>query len=281
MHQLITFMSKGFSDVECNYQIHNKEMLAIMGALDEWHHFLEGMVEKFKILMDHWNLAYFHDAQKLNHRQAHWSLFLSCFNFSLCHQPGQLMGKRDVLSQRSDHPQGKDDNTNVTLLPSNVFEVCNMEAPLVDSRGDELVECIQRSTDYDDAVVKVLQELGAGIGMLQSNEWERDGDLVMYRGHVYVPRDPQLCHDIIQAHHNSVVTGHPGQWKMLELVSHYVASYIAGCNACNHCKSFPTQKVGKLMPNWIPSCHWEVISINTIGELPESKGYNAILVVVD
>src|SRR5258707_4605031 len=41
------------------------------------------------------------------------------------------------------------------------------------------------------------------------------------------------------------------------------------------------QKVGKLMPNWIPSHCWEGISVDTIGELPESKGYNAILVVVD
>src|SRR5260221_2858171 len=97
-HQLIAFMSKGFSDVECNYQIHDKEMLAIMHALDEWCHFLEGAVEKFKILMDHQNLAYFCDAQKLNRRQACWSLFLSHFNFSLHHQPGQLMGKPDALS---------------------------------------------------------------------------------------------------------------------------------------------------------------------------------------
>ena len=59
MHQPIAFMSKGFSDVEHNYQIHNKEMLAIMCTLDEWHHFLEGTTEKFEILMDHWNLAYF------------------------------------------------------------------------------------------------------------------------------------------------------------------------------------------------------------------------------
>src|SRR5258706_9184654 len=59
MHQPIAFMSKGFSDVECNYQIHNKEMLAIMHALDEWCHFLEGATEKFKILMDHRNLTYF------------------------------------------------------------------------------------------------------------------------------------------------------------------------------------------------------------------------------
>src|SRR5258707_3590968 len=41
------------------------------------------------------------------------------------------------------------------------------------------------------------------------------------------------------------------------------------------------QKVGKLTPNQIPTCHWEVISVDTIRELLESKGYNAILVVVD
>src|SRR5260221_11071483 len=52
MHQPIAFMSKGFSDAEHNYQIHNKEMLAIMHTLEEWHHFLEGMTEKFEILTD-------------------------------------------------------------------------------------------------------------------------------------------------------------------------------------------------------------------------------------
>src|SRR5258706_1998841 len=112
----------------------------------------------------------------------------------------------------------------------------------------------------------------------------------MYRGHMYVPKDPQLHHDIVHAHHDSVMTGHPGQWKTLELVSCnywwpgiscYVASYMAGCNACNCCKSFLMQKVGKLTQNRIATCCWEVISVDTIRELPESKGYNAILVAVD
>ena len=66
------------------------------------------------------------------------------------------MGKPDALSQRSDHPRGEDDNADITLLPSNVFEVRNTEATLVDSGGDELVERIRRSADYDDAVVKAL-----------------------------------------------------------------------------------------------------------------------------
>src|SRR5258708_14635997 len=41
------------------------------------------------------------------------------------------------------------------------------------------------------------------------------------------------------------------------------------------------QKVGKLTPNQTPPCRWEVISVDTIRELPESKGYNTILVAVD
>src|SRR5258708_40246987 len=68
----------------------------------------------------------------------------------------------------------------------------------------------------------------------------------------------QLHHNIGHAHHDSMMTGHPGQCKTLELVSpnywwlgisHYVASYVAGCDTCNCCKSFLTQKVGKLTPN--------------------------------
>src|SRR5258706_7082353 len=55
----IGFMSKSFSNTERNYQIHNKEMLVIMCALEEWRHFLKGSNQKFEIHMDHKNLSYF------------------------------------------------------------------------------------------------------------------------------------------------------------------------------------------------------------------------------
>src|SRR5258708_10576785 len=51
----IGFMSKSFSNMERNYQIHDKEMLAIMCALEEWRHFLEGSDQKFEIHTDHKN----------------------------------------------------------------------------------------------------------------------------------------------------------------------------------------------------------------------------------
>src|SRR5258708_34179953 len=93
------------------------------------------------------------------------------------------MGRPNALSWRSDHPCRKDDNANITLLPSNVFEVHNMEAPLGDSRGDKLVEHIQRSTDYNDAVVKALRELGAGTldwtSGRETETWSCTGDACM------------------------------------------------------------------------------------------------------
>ena len=81
----IAFFSKSLSPVEQNYKIHDKEMLAIICALEEWRHFLEGVWHKFEIWMDQKNLEYFWISKKLNRRQARWSLYLSHFNFTLCH----------------------------------------------------------------------------------------------------------------------------------------------------------------------------------------------------
>src|SRR5258705_1283955 len=110
-------------------------------------------------------------------------------------------------------------------------------------------------------------------------------EVVLYQGRGYVPDDPQLHHDLVHAHHSAAVARHPGQWKTLELVSRnywwpglsrYVAKFIAGCDACNRTKTFPTQKVGKLIPNKVPDRCWQVISVDMIGELPDSKGYNTV-----
>ncbi len=59
LFHLIGFMLKSFSDTEWKYQIHNKEMLVIMHALEEWRHFLKGSDWKFEIHTDHKNLSYF------------------------------------------------------------------------------------------------------------------------------------------------------------------------------------------------------------------------------
>ena len=65
----VTFLLKLLNETERNYEIHDKEMLAIIRGLEAWRHLLEGAQNKFEIWMDHKNLEYFMKMQKLNRRQ--------------------------------------------------------------------------------------------------------------------------------------------------------------------------------------------------------------------
>jgi len=94
----VAFLSKSLNETKRNYEIHDKEMLAIVRGLEAWRHLLEGTQYKFKIWTDHKNLEYFMKAQKLNRRQARWALYLSQFDFTLKHVAGVKMGKADRLS---------------------------------------------------------------------------------------------------------------------------------------------------------------------------------------
>ena len=108
---------KSLSDIERNYEIHDKEMLAVVRCLKVWRHFLEGTTTKFKIWTDHKNLEYFMKAQKLNRRQVRWALYLSRFNFILKHILGNKIEKADSLSKRPDWEVGvKKDNRDETLV---------------------------------------------------------------------------------------------------------------------------------------------------------------------
>ena len=62
----MTFLSKSLNKTEKNYEIHDKEMLAVIRGLENWRHLLEGTKIKFKVWTDHKNLEYFMKSQKLN-----------------------------------------------------------------------------------------------------------------------------------------------------------------------------------------------------------------------
>ena len=78
---------------------------------------MKGAKLEFKIWTDYKNLQYFMTSQKLNHRQARWTLYLSRFNFTLKHVPGKSIGKADGLSRRPDWQKGMEkDNKDQTLI---------------------------------------------------------------------------------------------------------------------------------------------------------------------
>ncbi len=170
------------------------------------------------------------------------------------------MGRPDALSRWVDHLKGADDNTDCTLLTPEVFKLRATEAVTLEGEEAAFMECIQQSDQYDNPVVKALKALDTGG--LCSDEWTHVEGVVLYRGRVYILDNPQLCHNLVHAHHSTIVIRHPGLWKTLELVSQnywwpglsrYIAKFVTGCDACNWTKTFLTQKVGKLIPNKVPA----------------------------
>jgi len=95
----IAFHSRTFSALELNYDIHNKELLAIFKAFKIWQHYLEGSASLINVVMDHKNLEYFLTTKILTHRQARWLEYLSQFNLVICFRPGCLGTKPDALTR--------------------------------------------------------------------------------------------------------------------------------------------------------------------------------------
>src|SRR6202008_2484566 len=103
-----------------------------------------------------------------------------------------------------------------------------------------------------------------------------------------VPDNDNLKCKIMETIHNSLL-GHPREWKTIELltreywwlgITEFIKNYVKGCTICQTTKIRPPTKV-PIKPMEIPTGVWETIMMDFITDLPTSKGYDSILMVVD
>jgi len=210
----VAFYSKSLSSVEWNYEIHDKEMLAIIRALEEWRHFLEGATHPVEIWTDHKNLKYFMTAKKLNRHQARWSLHLARFDFLLHHRPGRTIGKPDALSRRADHGNRASNNEDVVLLRPEFLAVRALEGVELTGVEQKILSDIRKGNqngDQEEPIAKAARELRRSAnGTVHSAEWSNIDGLLRFRGKIYVPQSPDLRRQIVALCHNTHIAGHPG-----------------------------------------------------------------------
>ena len=96
----VAFLSRKMTPAECNYEIYDKELLAIVQAFEEWRFELAGTKDPIKVLSDHQALQTFMTNKRLNRRQARWAEFLAEFNFHIKYRPGKQGTKPDALTRR-------------------------------------------------------------------------------------------------------------------------------------------------------------------------------------
>src|ERR1700738_215673 len=87
---------------ELNYDIYDKELLAIHVTFKQWRAYLEGVRHEVEVFTDHNNLQYFTTTKQLSRCQAHWAEYLSGFYFTIHYCTGRLRAKPDALMRRPD-----------------------------------------------------------------------------------------------------------------------------------------------------------------------------------
>ena len=125
----IAYYSATFIPAERNYDIYERELLAVVKALKHWRHHLAGARHPFTVVTDHANLNFWKEARDLNRRTARWHGFLQDYDFNIQLTPGKRHTAADFLSRHPLADRGESDNQKVVMLPANKFVHSHHQIP--------------------------------------------------------------------------------------------------------------------------------------------------------
>jgi hypothetical protein len=291
----IAFYSRKFNSAELNYEIHDKELLAIVAAFKEWRVYLEGSPHNIQVYTDHHNLTYFKTSKELNRRQTRWSELINSHDYTLIHRPGIKNKRADALSRRPDYiPSGHKQQTPPLLKPK-VFHLMATQISITPPQRLTMEEKIKLFYNKDPKTVKLLADLKDPNTEALSHYTLDPSGLILYRDLVYVPNVKALINELLHEHHNSPMAGHFGIQKTYEAVarSYYmpqlrqeILNFVRTCSTCTRSKSHTHKPFGKLQPIEPPERPWDSLTMDLIVKLPPSKDpitghlYDSIMVVV-
>jgi hypothetical protein len=296
----IAFHSRKFEAAEINYEIHDKELLAIVDSFEQWRHLLEGSSHQIIVYNDHKNLTYFQSARVLSRRQARWAQFLTRFDFLITYRPGVQQGKADALSRRSYlAPQPGEltfDHQKQVVLGPNRLQLLAINASQA-FEDSSLLDSIRADIISDEFAQDILNHIISDRASSSSsknprkdyNQFKWDNGLLFRNTLLYIPNGSSRL-QVMQYCHDNPMAGHFGIHKTLELVSRnywwphlreFVEDYVRSCDVCCWSKIPRHRPYGLLQPLSVPIGPWKSISMDFITDLPISKNFDAILTVVD
>lgn len=331
----VAFFSKKHSPAECNYEIYDKELLAVIRAFEEWRPESEGAAHQIIVHSDHRNLEYFMTTKDLTRRQVRWSEFLQRFDVQFKFIAGKDNGKADSLTRRTvDLPRNEEDDRKKfqqqtiiknTMLSTGIkAEFPHIDFATLDWAADlianpAIIENIEPNEPDSHTIARLLESeyphdtFATHIISLIKKGGQRSREISLsectviptplgqdrlyFRGRLYVPgtiksdinNTNTLRVLLMKLAHNQPSAGHYGAKKYYELISreyywpHLMSDlkrYVANCHLCQKSK-VSRRKFGFLKPLPIPAQRWTDISVDFIGPLPLSNGYDCIMVTVD
>jgi hypothetical protein len=282
----VFYHSRKFDKHEVNYDVHDKELLAIVDALKQWEVQLKGAQHPFKVLSDHQNLSRFMTTKKLIGRQIRWAEMLADYDFTIQHRAGTLNGAADALSRRSDLTD----------------QIKSLEHdPIFAQRPDGALEFNHARTCQIRVVSDTLEDQWVNRLTLQVYEQNQTTDEeTLWRHSQLVNKRPrvegQQLEQLIQELHQSKGYGHPGASEMIRRIKlrffavglqEAVKKVVSKCLECSKNKPLRHKPYGLLQPLPPPEGPWTSVTMDFITKLPKSREpgsgriCDSILTIVD
>ncbi|MBW0518374.1 hypothetical protein O181_058089 [Austropuccinia psidii MF-1] len=252
---------------ELNYKIHDKELLGIVWAFNDWRAFLLSLSNPFEVLTDHSSLQNFMSSKFLTRHQACWAEFISEFHFSITYSPGRLATLPDALSRRDNmYPERGVDF--ISKSPQSLHQVIKQDG-IQESRFSSikaeifpyLVDKIQKEVWKDKDYKEILKKLARGESVTDYS-LEPQSKLLLFKDTVVIPSNGEIQLNMLQKHHESPLVSYTRQEKTLKLIkrdfywagmNQFIKDYVSSCQKCSRNKNIHHKKLGLLKPLQIPS----------------------------
>ena len=286
----VAFYSRKFLGAEMNYEIHDKELLAIVDAFKQWRVYLEGPKHEVQVYTDHKNLLYFTTTKVLNRRQVRWSEELSQYNFKIHYRKGSENVKADALSRRADYLQEKAVVSQAILKEDKQGNMSyNRQFNLtIRVEDNEFENEVRNSLEKDKLAKQVLENIR------DHKSFTKEKGLLLFQGLIYVSSD--LRQKLVEESHSNKTHGHQGTDKTVERLTrtYYfphlrkkVEETVRKCDICRRSKSDRHKPYCLLKSPPTPAQPWSSIALDFVVKLPKSKEpltrvlYDSILVITD
>ena len=265
----IAYASRKLNPAEQGYSTHERELLAIIYALQTWKPYLYG--GKFTIMTDRHPLKYLDTQKTLSRRQARWVEFMQEFDYEISYIKGKSNIVADALP-RQDNEVHKKSTEFIRQLKHTT--AVNIEDILLKKISDEY--------ETDSPFRNVFKN--------PTEPYKRMGYRPYVNDKLCIPNG-NIKKTISNDNHESLLGAHRGYKKTLSLISRYLywpnmkkelKEYVDSCQRCQEAKSRNRKQLGLLRPFPPPTRKSEEIAMDFIFELPRTKdNKTGIMLVVD